>query len=59
MVVSVAEPLAKTRQTFAVAHQVDDALVFNDWKELHAPSDETVGKHLADAVLVFEVGRNG
>lgn len=54
-IVAIAEPRPKTRQTFAAAHRVDGTLVFNDWKELHAASAETiktVGKRLADAVLV-------
>jgi len=51
----MAEPRLKTRERFAATHNVDSKLVFKDWKELVAASDEalsTVGKRLADAVLV-------
>ncbi|KAJ2924964.1 hypothetical protein H1R20_g12149, partial [Candolleomyces eurysporus] len=54
-VVSIAEPRAKTRQAFAQRHSIDQSLVFANWEELLAASEEvinTIGKRLADAVLV-------
>jgi len=54
-VVAMAEPRPKTRERFAATHKVDSKLVFEDWKDLVAASDEAlkdVGKRLADAVLV-------
>ncbi|EGO01805.1 hypothetical protein SERLA73DRAFT_177323 [Serpula lacrymans var. lacrymans S7.3] len=54
-VVAIAEPRPKTRQLFADAHGVDDTLVFKTWQDLHkasAETIETVGKRLADAVIV-------
>ncbi|GJE84491.1 Gfo/Idh/MocA family oxidoreductase [Phanerochaete sordida] len=54
-VVAIAEIRPKTRNLFAQAHSVDKTLVFDDWKELHKASAETikaVGTRLADAVIV-------
>ena len=54
-VVAIAEPRRKTRQLFAQAHNIDNALVFNDWKELlkaSAKAIETLGRRLADGVII-------
>ncbi|KAN0097319.1 hypothetical protein V8E55_001765 [Tylopilus felleus] len=54
-VVAIAEPRHNTRTLFAKAHAVDDTLVFNTWQDLLKASTEThetVGKRLADAVIV-------
>jgi predicted dehydrogenase len=54
-VVAIAEPRLKTRSLFAEAHSVDNTLVFNTWQDLlkaSAETIETVGKRLADAVVV-------
>ncbi|KAK7470812.1 hypothetical protein VKT23_002230 [Stygiomarasmius scandens] len=54
-VVAIAEPRPQTRIRFAAQHNVDNTLVFSDWKELHAASAETIntiGKRLADAVII-------
>ncbi|KIK96953.1 hypothetical protein PAXRUDRAFT_825440 [Paxillus rubicundulus Ve08.2h10] len=54
-VVAIAEPRLKTRSLFAEAHSVDNTLVFNTWQDLFkasAETIETVGKRLADAVVV-------
>ncbi|KIJ70217.1 hypothetical protein HYDPIDRAFT_78037 [Hydnomerulius pinastri MD-312] len=54
-VVAIAEPRLKTRTLFAAAHTVDSTLVFNTWQDLlkaSAETIETVGKRLADAVVV-------
>lgn len=54
-IVTVAEPRENTRQLFARAHNVDDALVFNHWQDLlqaSAETIETLGRRLADAVIV-------
>ncbi|KAF8842223.1 NAD(P)-binding protein [Paxillus ammoniavirescens] len=54
-VVAIAEPRLKTRGLFAEAHSVDNTLVFNTWQDLlkaSAETIETVGKRLADAVVV-------
>lgn len=54
-IVAVAEPRCETQQLFANEHGIDDTLVFQTWRDLHAASAETigtVGKRLADAVIV-------
>lgn len=54
-VVAIAEPRHNTRTLFAKAHAIDDTLVFNTWQDLFKASAETletVGKRLADAVIV-------
>ncbi|KAF8558845.1 NAD(P)-binding protein [Imleria badia] len=54
-VVAIAEPRYNTRTLFAKAHAIDDTLVFNTWQDLlkaSAETLETVGKRLADAVIV-------
>ncbi|KAF9222094.1 NAD(P)-binding protein [Gyrodon lividus] len=54
-VVAIAEPRLKTRTLFAKAHSIDKTLVFNTYQDLlqaSAETIETVGKRLADAVIV-------
>ncbi|KAG6837965.1 hypothetical protein H0H93_008359 [Arthromyces matolae] len=54
-IVAIAEPRPATRSAFASEHSIDSTLVFNDWKDLHAASAEslsTIGHRLADAVVV-------
>ncbi|PIL37283.1 hypothetical protein GSI_00976 [Ganoderma sinense ZZ0214-1] len=54
-VVAIAEPRPVTRKLMTEAHLVDKTLVFEDYKDLLKASAETiqtVGKRLADAVLV-------
>ena len=54
-IVTIAEPRPKTRQLFAQTHNIDDALVFSDWKDLlnaSAETIETLGRRLADGVIV-------
>jgi predicted dehydrogenase len=54
-VVAVAEPRPKTRQRMVDAHDIDRALVFDDWHALHKASAEviqTLGHRLCDAVIV-------
>ncbi|OAX43839.1 NAD(P)-binding protein [Rhizopogon vinicolor AM-OR11-026] len=54
-VVTIADPLPKTRDIFTRNHKLDRTLVFNTWQELLKASAETIqtiGKRLADAVIV-------
>ncbi|KAE9410299.1 NAD(P)-binding protein [Gymnopus androsaceus JB14] len=54
-VVAIAEPRPQTQKLYAEQHKVDKTLVFNTWNDLHAASADTIrtiGKRLADAVLV-------
>ncbi|TCD66938.1 hypothetical protein EIP91_000716 [Steccherinum ochraceum] len=54
-VVAIAEPRPQTRKNFARTHSVDGSLVFQTWQDLHKASADTIktiGKRLADAVLV-------
>jgi len=54
-VVAIAEPRSNTRAHFADRYGVDDTLTFETWNQLHEASAEairTVGKRLADAVVV-------
>ncbi|KAH8830702.1 hypothetical protein DL96DRAFT_1594016 [Flagelloscypha sp. PMI_526] len=54
-IVAIAEPRPNTRANFAKRYSVDHSLVFEDWKDLLAASNETlttVGTRLADAVVV-------
>lgn len=54
-IVTIAEPRQKTRELFARAHNIDNALVFSDWQDLLKASAETIealGRRLADGVVV-------
>ncbi|OJA16376.1 hypothetical protein AZE42_09867 [Rhizopogon vesiculosus] len=54
-VVTIADPLPKTRDIFTRNHKLDRTLVFNTWQELlnaSAETIQTIGKRLADAVIV-------
>lgn len=54
-VVAIAEPRPQTRALFADRYGVDDSLVFEAWEKFHeasAASIQTIGKRLADAVII-------
>jgi predicted dehydrogenase len=54
-VVAIAEPRPQTRALFADQYGVDDSLVFETWEQLYeasAESIQTIGKRLADAVII-------
>ncbi|KAH9965719.1 hypothetical protein BC827DRAFT_1126095 [Russula dissimulans] len=54
-VVAIAEPRSNTRALFADRYGIDDSLTFETWEQFHEASAEsirTIGKRLADAVVV-------